>query len=949
MNKKSLSRGDLRKILIEALEVYSEEKNPGFERNSRHREAISLLKTRKKNVTDVYFLDAIKKEGIKTSINLDNYFFWSQNRSFWSSLSSFDELKIGESGINLGISKSTDPYMYQKIGANKYRVVAGPKPEQMGFEFTKMPKSDPSPSKNIQKKDVPKEDLIKHEYTIGNTGVANAVKGTKMIKRVKGDISRKIVMTYLMPDSLKAMEIQSRVPPKPFKKVDDKKEIGEVVKEFERLTGNKIPFDIGAGKEKIVSKLSGKKLPPSEFINTFGPIIKNSVGTSGVFPSVTLAQAILETGWGRSTVGDANNMFGIKAKGKKTQYWQGDSTVSKTTEYIKGKKGSYNLGFRKYRSIEDSIKDHNLLLQKSRYKKAINAVTPEEQVKEIKAAGYATDPKYAEKLISLINKYDLKQFDSEVAALKASQKSDASRLAENKNRRKGEMIMTEEKIRLMVRNLLLNEISGQDKEHVKFVQRVIGTKDDGDWGDNTNDAWIRWVEEHVDVLEKMAEDASLTKKNILDIKADAAEIAAVILGEKSKENLAGVKELVKKYLDIVNTVKSKFNTGDKYEFVRGPINGLYRGGLQGMKNNYIKFYYNDIAIAFDIKTGEIKQRKRGEQKPFGFGQGKKLKEHVQTNVLKENFINPAKIYMDLKAGDKIANNSVYNAIVVDVGPIQFEDALDDGLENYKKNQSKEKGQLVGEVEVVGEDIVYNNLVFRSVPSPKIVAKAKQLYNSFRAAPKDQESLNKWREENIYGAYDKKYLKSTYTNRGKISGFASTEQSAWSSWFLNICALEDPVFSSQINSGKLWVGYPINSATNSDKLGLFDLQKKVMENPNEYKGKTVWIPFDISIGVPVVPGDMISTPRSGGNHMRIFVDSNGTVMGGNEGYHPKYKGPKGKRVKVEGSPEGGGMGKGSVKLNDLGTPVPGQSYARGHTYKHILKKVYIVGAKDRNFS
>ena len=254
MNNKNLSRMSLRKILLEALEVYSEEKNPGFERNSQHREAISLLKTRKKNVTDSYFLDAIKKEGIKSPINLDNYFFWSQNRTFWTSLSSFDDLKIGESGVNLGISKSTDPYMYQKIGANKYRVVAGPEPKQMGFEFTKMPKSDPAQSTNIQKKDVPKENLIKHEYTIGNTGVANGVKGTKMLKRVMGDVSRKIVMTYLMPDSLEAMEIQSRVPPEPFKKVDDKKEIGEVVKEFESLTGKKIPFDVGQDK-KVTKRL----------------------------------------------------------------------------------------------------------------------------------------------------------------------------------------------------------------------------------------------------------------------------------------------------------------------------------------------------------------------------------------------------------------------------------------------------------------------------------------------------------------------------------------------------------------------------------------------------------------------------------------------------------------------------------------------------------------------
>ena len=76
--------------------------------------------------------------------------------------------------------------------------------------------------------------------------------------------------------------------------------------------------------------------------------------------------------------------------------------------------------------------------------------------------------------------------------------------------------------------------------------------------------------------------------------------------------------------------------------------------------------------------------------------------------------------------------------------------------------------------------------------------------------------------------------------------------------------------------------------------------------------------------------MISNPRDDGNHMRIFVDSSGTVIGGNE---------KSTRV------SGGAMGKGSVKLNKFGAPVPGQVYS-GNTYKHILKKVYVVGSKDK---
>jgi hypothetical protein len=185
--------------------------------------------------------------------------------------------------------------------------------------------------------------------------------------------------------------------------------------------------DLGAkksGKPAVkpakATKKHSKKMAPKDFISKFGPIIKAASPGSGIFPSVTLAQAILETGWGRSTVGDANNMFGIKAKGSHTEYWQGESTTAKTTEYIKGKKGTYNLGFRKYDSLEDSIKDHNLLLQKSRYKKAVAAKTPEDQAFEIKAAGYATDPRYAKKLVKLIDNYNLKQFDTDMVKEKGS-------------------------------------------------------------------------------------------------------------------------------------------------------------------------------------------------------------------------------------------------------------------------------------------------------------------------------------------------------------------------------------------------------------------------------------------------------------------------------------------------------------------------------------------------
>ena len=121
---------------------------------------------------------------------------------------------------------------------------------------------------------------------------------------------------------------------------------------------------------------------------------------------------ILETGWGKSKVG--NNMFGIKAQGKKSPFWNGEAIKADTTEFIQGESGTYNLAFRKYPSIEASIRDHTHFLQdNSRYAAAgvFKSQTPEQQAQALQNAGYATAPNYAAALINVIKSYNLKTLD----------------------------------------------------------------------------------------------------------------------------------------------------------------------------------------------------------------------------------------------------------------------------------------------------------------------------------------------------------------------------------------------------------------------------------------------------------------------------------------------------------------------------------------------------------
>lgn len=149
---------------------------------------------------------------------------------------------------------------------------------------------------------------------------------------------------------------------------------------------------------------------PAQFIKWIGQKAANAYG-SGLFPSVLIAQAALESGWGKSVLANThNNLFGIKADGS----WKGQVAVMPTREVVKGQSVTISAKFRKYHDPKDSISDRNAFLKKhSRYKKAgvFSAETPQIQAEKLQKAGYATDPNYASAIIKLIQEYDLEQFD----------------------------------------------------------------------------------------------------------------------------------------------------------------------------------------------------------------------------------------------------------------------------------------------------------------------------------------------------------------------------------------------------------------------------------------------------------------------------------------------------------------------------------------------------------
>jgi hypothetical protein len=132
----------------------------------------------------------------------------------------------------------------------------------------------------------------------------------------------------------------------------------------------------------------------------------------GVLASLTIAQAILESGWGESGLTKkANNLFGIKAGTS----WTGDKVVMSTQEFEGGRYITIDAAFRKYPSWADSISDHTKLLTGKRYANLLWSKDYKTVCSLIQADGYATSPTYAQKLIKLIEQYKLYEFDQEIS------------------------------------------------------------------------------------------------------------------------------------------------------------------------------------------------------------------------------------------------------------------------------------------------------------------------------------------------------------------------------------------------------------------------------------------------------------------------------------------------------------------------------------------------------
>lgn len=146
--------------------------------------------------------------------------------------------------------------------------------------------------------------------------------------------------------------------------------------------------------EEFIKKIAAavKKNAPKYNICVYSPII---------------AQAILESAWGKSKLAQYNNFFGLKCGSA----YKGEKVTMTTKEEINGKVITVSADFRAYKTLAAGVKGYFDFINTDRYKDLKGETDPKKYLEKIKKAGYATSSNYVASVYAVIEKYDLMQYD----------------------------------------------------------------------------------------------------------------------------------------------------------------------------------------------------------------------------------------------------------------------------------------------------------------------------------------------------------------------------------------------------------------------------------------------------------------------------------------------------------------------------------------------------------
>jgi flagellar protein FlgJ len=168
---------------------------------------------------------------------------------------------------------------------------------------------------------------------------------------------------------------------------------------------NAIARDVQAPIDKDLSSLESSFDTPKDFVTAITESAKQVQAKLKIPFEVVIAQAALETGWGKKVIKtnageSSNNLFNIKADSR----WSGDKTSIETLEFEQGAMVKKREPFRVYDSIAESVNDYvKFLSSNERYKPALEQTSNVEQfLHSLQSAGYATDPNYAKKIMGTL-------------------------------------------------------------------------------------------------------------------------------------------------------------------------------------------------------------------------------------------------------------------------------------------------------------------------------------------------------------------------------------------------------------------------------------------------------------------------------------------------------------------------------------------------------------------
>lgn len=192
----------------------------------------------------------------------------------------------------------------------------------------------------------------------------------------------------------------------------------------------KVATDTNVGSTKGLQASELKNMAQKDVIAKIGALFTADHKKTGVLASVSLAQFILESGYGSSELAvNANNCFGMKTSLSGNTWagstWNCDVYTKKTSEYENGAYKTITADFRKYDCVEDSIADHSAYLlgakngSKLRYVGLKGEKDYRKAITIIKNGGYATSPTYIERVCALIEQWELTKYDAETSGISA--------------------------------------------------------------------------------------------------------------------------------------------------------------------------------------------------------------------------------------------------------------------------------------------------------------------------------------------------------------------------------------------------------------------------------------------------------------------------------------------------------------------------------------------------